>query len=241
MLFIPLPVIFLIQCGNNPVSDTKSESFGFGINATKYLSFTDTSYTITINWDNYYDTLPKLQINGVDLDSGHLYATSGTFSDAGNISTFNYKIIFKGDTLEDTLTFPSSIDSFFCNGKLLRNTDVNISTVNDSIDSSANYQFTWQKPAHCTYFNLQVSSDLGEDINGYIKLENPTFTFVPTWAYLTSSYSIYSGPAINGTIFPMGDRMLNSNSSPDKIKGKLFAFYSISGPRRDFYVFIKKP
>jgi hypothetical protein len=232
VVFLPL----FISCTNNPLSESQNESYGFTIRVYYSTYPTDSVCHISIGFGNIYDTLPIIKINGNIIDSGYTSNSIYYSINQINIGKINYEIIFKGDTLNDTIRIPNRIDSIYCNGVLLRDSLV------VWIDSSNVYEFAWKSNNNINYYNIDCwSSFSGES---QINTKDTTFLFTPLSVYnaIVEGGAIYSGGHGGFYLFCSEYNAITSNSKPNKRNGKLFAYYEqIYGPCRHFDFAIKKP
>jgi hypothetical protein len=238
LILIILPGISNFHCVNNPISQSNLESYGFEIRAFNNLNQFDTSYSNEVNWQKIYDTLPIVIVNGINLDSSKFGLTFAYLSEERkNISNFNYEIMFKGDTLKDTLYFPQRVDSIYCNGLFLKDSSSNL------IDSSGRYLFSWSKPAYSNHFSINYRANFINtyNVDNSITTSDTSITLTPELNYSCYNDTTYLGGRGHLYLISIGNPILSSNSSPNKRNGKLFAYYNIIGLQREFDFYIKKP
>lgn len=222
----------IIHCSSDHPTQSNSPSYGFSIRTHYHCDINDTILHVYFDYDQIYDTLPKISVK--DSFTVSEYTSTGAVFTLQHkfIPKFYYEIIFKGDTLSDTVFLPPRIDSLYCNGILLADSNFL------HIDSSENYEFRWHKDQISKEYRIWYSGlffrrrNIEETDTSILIQSRNNDTLYEDYMYNQGSVSI-TGLAF-GTV--------NSTLLPNVQSGKLFAYYeNIVGPPREVNFSIKSP
>jgi hypothetical protein len=238
LLLVLLAAIYQ-GCSVTQPTQLESPEFGFSVLTyfyTQQETKLDTPYVFQIQFGQIYDSLPKIKMNGVFIDTGYSTTSFSSILNFAQTKQIIYEIHFKGSVLCDTIHIPQRIDTVFCNGVLLKDTLV------VWIDSSNVYEFKWHAPMESNLFYVTGWSTFSQEINA--KSSDTSATIVPTVSYVASDETNtgYVEAQGNIQITSMANEKINASSAPKKRSGCLFVYYDfIYGPWRYVYFNIRRP